>query len=132
VRQPLPKPSPLTEGFWQAAREGRLVVQQCEDCEVLRHYPQHLCPSCHGDRWRWQPVSGRGTVHSFTIAHQAFNPAWIERVPYAVVTVELDEGVRMVSDLPAEDTEQVAIGRRVEVFFDPVSEGVTLPRFRLA
>ena len=132
MRHPLRRPTPLTEGFWAAAREGRLVVQQCEDCELLRHYPQYLCPSCHCDRWRWQPVSGRGTVFSFTITHQAFNPAWTARVPYAVVTVELEEGVRLVSDLPDDDTEQVAIGKAVAVFFDEVGEGVTLPRFRLA
>lgn len=132
MHQPLPKPTPLTEGFWQAAREGRLVIQQCEDCELLRHYPQYLCPACHSDRWRWRQVSGEGTVYSFTIAHQAFNSAWAARVPYAVATIELDEGVRLVSDLPDDDTEHVAIGRRVAVFFDEVAEGVTLPRFRLA
>jgi uncharacterized OB-fold protein len=74
-------------------------------------------------------------VYTFTVTHQAFHPAWADRVPYAVATVQLDEGVRMVTDLPPEDVGRVAIGRPVEVFFedteDPDGRPVTLPRFRL-
>jgi uncharacterized OB-fold protein len=77
-------------------------------------------------------VSGRGVVYTFTRSHQPFHPAWAERTPYVVATVELDEGVRMVSDLPPEDTDRVQIGSRVEVFDDlDGGDGVTLPRFRL-
>jgi uncharacterized OB-fold protein len=75
-------------------------------------------------------VSGKGRIFSFTITHRAFHPAWAERLPYALVTVELDEGVRMVSDLPDDQLDDVEIGRPVEVFFDDLGE-ITLPRFRL-
>ena len=130
-REPLPEPGELTDGFWQAAREHRLVIQRCDECGLLRHYPQALCPECHGVRWTWSPVSGRGVIHSFSVTHHAFNPAWVHRVPYAVATIELEEGVRLVSDLPESDLDHVAIGRPVEVFFDQIDEHVTLPRFRL-
>lgn len=129
--RPLPEPSALTEGFWAAAREGRLVVQGCSDCSLLRHYPQYLCPGCQSAEWSWVPVAGTGEIYSFSVAHRAFHPAWSDSVPYAVVTVELDDGVRMVSDLSAQDTADVAIGRRVEVFFDAIADDVVLPRFRL-
>jgi uncharacterized OB-fold protein len=129
-RSPLPVPSPLTEGFWAAARDHVLVVQRCDDCGVYRHYPQHLCPECQSAAWTWSPVGGRGRVYSFTKTHQPFGAAWAARVPYAVATVELDEGVRMVSDLPPEDFDAVEIGAPVEVFFEDLDE-VTLPRFRL-
>ena len=76
-------------------------------------------------------MSGRGVVHSFTVTHQAFHPAWADRLPYVVATIELDEGPRMVSDLD-EDPDEVAIGRRVEVFFERVDDEITLPRFRLS
>ena len=66
------------------------------------------------------------------MTHHKFHPEWAGRSPYAVATVELPEGVRMVSDLPPEDTADVAIGAPVEVFFEDLDEaGVTLPRFRL-
>jgi uncharacterized OB-fold protein len=94
-----------------------------------------MCAACHSTDWTWTRVSGRGVAYTFTITHQAFQPAWSDAVPYAVVTIELDEGVRMVADLPAEDFGDVAIGRPVEVFFDdmPIGNGgrFTLPRFRL-
>lgn len=130
VPRPLPRPTPETEGFWAAARRHELVVQRCNDCEALRHYPQPMCPHCHSLAWAWSPLRGQGVVYSYSVCHQAFHPAWADRVPYVVATIELDEGVRMVSDLD-DPPEEVAIGRRVEVFFDEMSEEITLPRFRL-
>ena len=96
----------------------------------MRHYPQYLCPQCRSDAWSWTPIEGRGVVYSFTVTHRAFGAAWADRVPYAVATIELDNGIRMVSDLPADDTDDVAIGAPVEVWFDDAGD-VTLPRFRL-
>jgi len=128
---PLPRPSPLTQGFWDAAARHELVAQRCAACRTWRHYPQVRCPACTSDAWAWERLSGRGTVHSFSIAHQAFHPAWADRVPYAVVTVELEEGIRMVTDM---EPEGVAIDRAVEVVFTEVADDdgtVTLPRFRL-
>ena len=129
-RSPLPVPTEMTTGFWDAARNHILVVQRCDDCHRYRHYPQYLCPACLSPNWTWSRVSGRGHVYSFTVTHQAFSPSWAPRLPYAVATIELDEGVRMLSDLPDDDVDDVAIGRAVEVFFDDVGD-ITLPRFRL-
>jgi uncharacterized OB-fold protein len=126
----MPAPNPLTAGFWEAARRHELVVQRCE-CGHYRHYPQLLCPVCRSANWTWTRVSGRGEIYTFTVTHRPFHPAWADKVPYAVATVELEEGVRMVCDLTPEDTETVRIGAPVEVFFDDQGS-VTLPRFRLA
>ena len=135
VARPLPAPDPLTTGFWAAARERRLVVQRCDSCGTLRHYPQPMCANCHSMDWSWTELSGRGTVYTFTVTHQVFHPAWAGHVPYAVATIELDEGVRLVSDLPPEDVDDVAIGSPVEVFFEEHQRDdgatLTLPRFRL-
>ena len=131
-RPPMPSPSALSAGFWEAAKRHELVVQRCAACGRLRHYPQYLCPQCHSDEWSWTAVSGKGTVYSYAVAHRSFHPAWNGRVPYAVVTVTLDEGVRMVSDLDPDDTARVAIGLPTEVFFEDVpGTDVTVPRFRL-
>lgn len=133
--RPRPVPNPLTEGFWAAAREHRLVVQRCDRCQLLRHYPQPMCPDCHSVDWSWTPVSGRGTVYTFTVTHQAFHPQWVDRVPFVVATIELDEGLRMVSDLPSSDLDDVEIGRRVECWFEDHlladDSTFTFPRFRL-
>lgn len=131
-RGPLPKPTALSEGFWQAARRHELVVQSCDQCHRLRHYPQYLCPFCYSPEWSWTPVQGTGTIYSYAVTHRSFHPAWNDRVPYAVVTVTLDEGVRMVSDLDRGDTENVAIGLPVTVIFEDIPDtDITIPRFRL-
>lgn len=133
--RPKPTHDELTAGFWAAAREHRLVVQRCSGCSVLRHYPQPMCPECRSRAWEWTPVSGYGTIYTYTVTHQAFHAAWADRLPFAVATIELDEGPRMVSDLPPDDVDRVAIGERVECFFeDHTTEGgdiVSYPRFRL-
>lgn len=120
----------LTAGFWDAAARHELVVQRCDACATLRHYPEYRCPQCRSDAWSWTPIEGRGIVYSFTITHRAFGAGWVDRVPYAVATLELDNGIRMVSDLPADDLDDVAIGAPVEVWFDD-SGDITMPRFRL-
>jgi uncharacterized OB-fold protein len=127
--RPQPRPTPLTEEFWAAAARHELVIQLCA-CGTYRHYPQAVCPECLSDDWTWSKVNGAGVIHTFTVTHRAFHPAWADRVPYVVATVELAEGVRMISDLPAEDTELAAVGAPVEVFFDEDGP-VTLPRFRI-
>jgi len=132
--RPMLEPGALTEPFWAAAARHELVVQKCASCGALRHYPQPMCPDCHGIEYAWQPLSGRGTVYTFTVSHQAFHPAWRDRVPVAIATIELEEGVRMLSDLPAQDVDRVHIEMAVEVFFEDVvtesGRAVTLPRFR--
>jgi uncharacterized protein len=130
MRRPLPRPSALTQGFWDAAARHELVAQRCASCRSWRHYPQLLCPRCRSDEWAWERLAGTGTIHSFSVAHQAFHPDWAGRIPYAVATVELDEGIRMLSDMD-EDPDEVVIGRRVSVFFEEAGDGITLPRFRL-
>jgi uncharacterized OB-fold protein len=130
MRHPVPEPSELTAGFWDAAQRGELVAQRCADCRTWRHYPQLLCPTCRSSAWAWEQLSGRGSVYSFSVAHQAFHPAWTDRVPYVVATIELIEGIRMVSDLD-EPEDAVSIGHAVDVFYDTASDGITLPRFRL-
>lgn len=130
--RPLPNPTPITVGFWEAAQEGRLVIQRCTPCRAWRHYPQAMCPHCHSLEWEWEPVSGRGVIHSYTIAHQAFHAHWADKTPYVSATIELEEGVRLVDDMLDLDPEAVKIGLPVEVYFEKMSDEITMPKFRVA
>lgn len=130
--RPQPQRTEVSEGFWAGCERGELMIQRCSACGALRHYPQPLCPHCHGFESDWQRMSGRGVVYSYSVARQAFHPAFADRVPYVVATIELEEGVRMVSDLEDVSPEEVRIGLPVEVFFDRVDEQTVLPRFRPA
>ena len=92
--KPLPQPTELSRPYWEAAAEGRLIVQHCAVCDKPRHYPRLLCDTCYADTVVWKPASGAGRVHSWTVAHHAFHPAFAVDLPYTLVTVDLDAGVR--------------------------------------
>jgi len=133
-------------GYFDAARGGRLVVRRCGGCGLLRYPPGVGCPWCRSLEWTWQPVSGRGTIHSYEIVVQAIQPGFRDWAPYPVVVVELDEqrgrpapddGLRLVTNLMTADwaperEESVAIGVRVEVCFQPLAADFALPQFRLS
>ena len=92
--KPTPPPSELSQPYWDAAAEGRLLIQGCGACGTLRHYPRLLCDRCYSDEVTWQEVSCSGTVHSWTVAHHAFHPGFASDLPYTIVTIDLEAGVR--------------------------------------
>ena len=92
--KPVPESSKVAQPYWDAAAKGRLVLQHCVDCGAVRHYPRLLCSICYSDSAIFKPATGRGKVHSWTVAHHAFHPAFAPDLPYTLVTVDLDEGVR--------------------------------------
>ena len=130
VSRPLPLRTEIAEGYWEAARRHELAVQRCTDCGVLRHYPQERCPKCISAAHEWAPLCGRGTIYTYVVSHAAFHPFFQERLPYVIATIELDEGVRVLSDLD-EPPDEVRMGARVEVFVEELDDDITLPRFRL-
>lgn len=75
-------------------------------------------------------MTGRGTVFSYTVVHQVYHPGFADAVPYPVVIVELEEGVRMLSNLVDTSLADITVGMAVEVVFDKITPEVTLPRFR--
>jgi uncharacterized OB-fold protein len=93
-------------------------------------YPRAICPHCHADELEWIVPSGRGTIYTYTDAHQAFGP-FAADVPFVVALVELEEGARMLSRILDAPRERVTIGAAVSVTFEGVGEDLTLPYFRL-
>jgi uncharacterized OB-fold protein len=114
--RPVPEPTPLSAPFWRAAADGVLVVQRCQDCGRLEWTPQVACSRCLTETLQWARMSGRGTVYSFSVVHRPQTPAF--PAPYVVAIVELEEGVRMLTDLVGVHPEQVRIGQPVAVAFD--------------
>jgi uncharacterized OB-fold protein len=116
--------------FWAAASERRLVVQRCTGCGTLRFPARPRCSTCLGAGAEWVPVSGRGEIFSFVVMHQAAHPGFAAAVPYAVVVVQLAEGVRMLSGVTGIGAHDVRIGMPVEVAFEERGPDVLLPLFR--
>jgi uncharacterized protein len=94
VARPVPPANELSRPYWEAAAQGRLVIQACAQCGTRRHYPRLLCTRCFSKAVQWQTASGQGTLHSWTVSHHAFHPSFKAELPYTLVTVDLEEGVR--------------------------------------
>jgi hypothetical protein len=93
-------------------------------------YPRAACPSCGSEKLEEKTSAGRGVVHSFTTQYRSGGPGFKDDVPYTLVLVDLDEGFRALADLRDFAAESLAIGLRVEVFFDEAGPDLVLPRFR--
>lgn len=122
----LPSPGPDTEVYWQAAREGRLLLKYCQGCGSWLHPRESQC--CGGMTPMWRRASGRGTLLSYTVVRYELNPALAGRVPYTITLTRTDEGPQLLTSLP-NDGWALAVGEPMVVIFDRVTETVTLPRF---
>ena len=130
---PLPVPTPETRPFWEAARRHELRLQRCSGCAQYVFYPRALCPHCFGADLEWQRMSGRGTLHTFTVVHRGAR-GFPLGPPYVLAIVELAEGPRLMTNLVGvePDPARLRIGMAVEVTFEDVTPEVALPRFRPA
>ena len=129
-RIPLPRPTALSAPHWTGCREGVLRVQRCEDCDHYVFIPEPVCTRCLGERLAWVETSGRGTLYSYTVVHRPQQPSF--EVPYIPIIVEMEEGWHMLSNLKEIEPGDVVIGLPLEVFFERMSDEITLPYFRPA
>jgi uncharacterized OB-fold protein len=129
-KKPLPRIDEESKGFWEACQRHELYVQQCGACGVRRYYPRALCPACLSDDTTWALSSGKGTVYTYTVTYQNQSPGFRDELPYVLAYVELEEGVRMLTNIVGCAPEAVRVGMLVEVSFDDVTPDVTLPKFR--
>lgn len=115
--------------FWEGVARGELLIQRCQGCGRLRHPPVPMCAHCLSTAWDTLASSGRGTVHSWVLSHHPTQP---DASPRIVVLVELEEGVRLVSNLGGIDWPDVVNDMAVAVSFETFEGNVTLPQFRPA
>jgi uncharacterized OB-fold protein len=123
------RPEAHERPYWDALREHRLVLQRCSECRYFQHYPRSLCTRCLSDRLEFVASPGRGIVHTFTVIQRAPLPELKALTPYVLALIDLDEGVRMMSNI-AGDSREAQIGLAVVVDFVDLAHEVTLPVFR--
>lgn len=128
---PLPAPTRDNAPFYDAARNGELRFQRCAACGTFRHYPRPSCPNCLSREHTWERSSGHGRVYTWTIVHGPTLPAFAHKLPYNVVDVLMDEGVHFISEVLDCRPEDIRAGMPVEAVFVPVSDEITLVKFRM-
>ncbi|HTT77663.1 MAG TPA: OB-fold domain-containing protein [Candidatus Binataceae bacterium] len=131
--KPVPVADELSAPFWNGARERRLVIQRCADCNYYNHPPRPFCDACLSQRLEFQAVSGRGSIYSYTVMHQRDVAGFEHEAPFINIVVELEEQplLLMVANLPSSERERVRVGALVEVVFEERGEGLIIPQFRI-
>jgi uncharacterized OB-fold protein len=131
IEKPLPEADEASKPFWDAAMEGRLVLMRCSECKTWRMPSRAHCDQCLSDQYTWEQASGRGTVRTFGVMHQKYQPGWAAETPYNVTIVELEEGPRFPTNIVKVNNEDIRVGMPVIVEFEH-HDDIALPKFRPA
>ena len=129
----LPTPEPLVfeeaAPFWAGAKNGALMLPFCGGCEKVIWYPKAFCNACGASDVQWRQASGRGELYSFTEVHRG-EGAYRDTPSFVLALVDLDEGVRMLTNIVECAPEALRIGQRVGVVFHDAGPVAALPRFK--
>ena len=130
-----PVPDELSKPFWDAANEGRLVVQRCTACNRNQFPPQNACADCgSADTLVWHEMRGRGKIQGYCVMHDCRIKLLQADQPFniAVVEMEDDSAIQMFSHLPGTPVDQVPVGSTVQLeFHDTPTTGQKVPEWRV-
>jgi uncharacterized OB-fold protein len=129
--RPVPQPTPETQHFWDGTRLGEIRLQRCNGCGVVYFPPRPFCPSCSSKDVAIFRASGRAKLASYVINHRP-HPAWDG--PYSIALVELEEGVRMMSNVVGcpQTPETLVLDMPLEATFEKLTDEITLPLWKPA
>lgn len=130
-QKPYPEISPLNHAYFEGNMLGELRLRRCLACAARFRFAHDLCPICWSPALGWDKAAGRGKISHFSIVHQAPSPAFAQDIPYVIALIELDENVRMMSNITGCAPEEIHIGMAVEVYFEPRGD-TSIPLFRPA
>jgi hypothetical protein len=131
TRRPEPEVSRVGAPFWEAAKNGKLIIQHCQACNENIFYPRIRCPKCHAEELDWIDSAGKGTIYSYSVVLNNAPSAFQPDMPYVVAIVRLNEGVQMLTNIVDCDPDAIHCDMAVEVVFREVGRFV-LPLFRPA
>ncbi|MCH9691588.1 MAG: OB-fold domain-containing protein [Gammaproteobacteria bacterium] len=125
-----PDPIPKIDSvfFWQALEDEVLMAQQCGDCSIFLHPPRPMCPNCNSLNQQKVPLSGRGRLYSWCMPQHPKIPMF--HYPLITALIDLEEGIRILSNLIECDTNQITTGMALEVCFAPTKGGKKVHQFR--
>lgn len=128
---PLPIPDADSRPYWDAAQEGRLVLQRCAACGAVQSIPRRFCGACQSADLEWRDSEKRGVVASFSIVHRGPSAAFRGHTPYVLALVDLVGGMRLMLNVLGDDRERTEIGDAVEIVFEARGdEGFLMPQAR--
>ncbi len=133
-KKPLPDMRPEGQHFWENTKQHKLLLPTGADGAPF-WYPRAYAPGTL-EPVGWVESKGEGTVYTYSVHYIGPSSAYKGDPPHVVALIDLDEGVRMMSNIvrdeegyPSVAPEDVSIGMRVRVVFDDVTDEITLPKF---
>ena len=126
--QPLPVPTNFSAPFWEAARQQKLVIKYCPDSGKYQHYPRPVSIYTGKRNIEWREVAGKGFVYALTITRRG-PPAFRGQEPYIVATIELDERVRLLTQIINCDVDKAKVGMRVRLRWRVLNDEFSFPVF---
>jgi uncharacterized OB-fold protein len=130
----IPVPDALSQPFWAAVNEKRLVLQHCAACSKLQYPPQQTCQVCgSAEKLAWQEVSGRGHIATYIVIEDGRLNRRMPDQPYnlALITLDEDSTINFYSNLPGTPPYEVPVGAAVEVTFEEVAPGQWIHEWRV-
>lgn len=128
----LPEPDENNRPFFDGAREGELRLQRCDDCGGWMYPVKKRCQHCGSTALGWQAACGRGTLYSHARLQRVYHPRHQGRLPLILAWIDLEEGVRLPSNLIDCEPADARVGMRVQVAFEQFADGAAIPVFRPA
>lgn len=124
-----PRPDSHSRAYWDAAREGRLLIQRCPACGSLQFYPRPACALCLAPEPAWIEARGTGRLHTYSVVHRTSDARFSQDLPYVFAVVTLDEGVQMTTRIVDADPAALECDMPVRVTFREGADGFVLPCF---
>ena len=122
-----------SEAFWEATKEQRFLVQRCDACDTAIFFPREVCPTClSSDSLTWRESTGAGTIYAASVQEKPGNPMMADKVPYVVALVELEDGIRLMSNVVNCEPYDATVGKPVKLTWEALSDGRHLPLWELA
>jgi uncharacterized protein len=128
--KPLPETTPWSKKFWEYTRQHKLAMQKCKDCGTLIFYPRKFCPECASGNLDWKEMSGKAKLNAYTVTLDGVEPVFAADLPYVLAMVDLDEGIKMMTNIVECKHDELQIGMDLEVTFRDCTAEITLPVFR--
>lgn len=127
----VPELTPENTAFWTGGGQGKLLIMHCDRCDHAIHPPELICPRCLSRQVSPRAAKGTGSIYSVTVNYQKWLPGM--KVPYALAVVDLDgeAGVRITVQVVNTAPENVAIGDKVRMVFEPAGDDIWIPQVEL-
>jgi uncharacterized protein len=129
-RTDLPTIEEETQAYWDAAREGTLLIARCRSCGRAHHYPRPFCPFCWSEDIVHENASGKATLYTYSTVYMNDLPPFNERVPYVAAVVDLEEGPRLATNIVDCEPADLRVGMALKVEFRSLDDEITAPVFR--